>query len=345
MTATTLAELLKARTNDHSWLTAAFHGRTGLGWHQPTPATAAEGRALSVVIPAHNTAYALPAVLDALNAQDTAGEVEVIVVDDASTDATFDVARRHPAVTTAVRLASRSGSAGARNAGALLAQAENLLFLDSDMVLPRHVLADFAARARPETVLTGFRHNLPHQNTPCGPVIPDRPPQLSADHRVTWTPPTNTVLPYSGLTLTEKLDGRPLDATDDFQNLGHGRFYYDWDLPRMAVTALLGVPRDRFVDVGGFDPEFGRLGWGMEDTHLGAALIAARCLVVPLRQAVGYHLDPQDADAQWLTKLTAWPATLAHYRHVLAQAAPTGRGRTFTTATETLLHDAEVITR
>ncbi|MDH6144140.1 GT2 family glycosyltransferase [Kitasatospora sp. GP30] len=340
----TLAGALKTRSNDHSHLTGAFHGRIGLGWHQPTPAVAAQGRPLSVVLPALNTAYALPAVLDALAAQRTAGPVEVIVVDDASTDATFEIARRHPAVTTAVRLAARSGSAAARNAGARLAQAENLLFVDADMVLPTHVLADFAARACPETVLTGFRHNLPYQSGPGGLVLPDSPPQLAADHRVTWTPPVNTRLLYSGITLTEPLDGRPLDATDDFQNLGHGRFYYDWDLPRMAVTALLGVPRERLVDVGGFDAAFGQIGWGMEDTHLGAALIAARCLVIPLRQAVGYHLDPPDAAAQWQTKAAAWPATLAHYRALLAQPAPTGRGRDFATATDKLVTDAEVIT-
>ncbi|MER5642064.1 glycosyltransferase family 2 protein [Kitasatospora sp. NPDC002227] len=339
----TLADSLKLRPNYHSHVTSAFYGRTGLGWHQPTPAHVAS-RPLSVVLPARNTAYALPTVLDALAVQHTAGPVEVIVVDDASADTTFEIARRHPAVTTAVRLASRSGSGAARNVGARLAQTENLLFVDADMVLPRHVLADFAARACPDAVLAGFRHNLPHQGGPGGPVMPEVPPQLAADHRVTWTPPTNTALPYSSITLTDPLDGRPLDATDDFQNLGYGRFYYDWDLPRMAVTALLGVPRDRLVDVGGFDEEFGRIGWGMEDTHLGAALIAAGCLVVPLRQAVGYHLDPPDAAAQWQTKLTAWPATLAHYRALLARPAPSGRGHDFATATDKLLTDSEVIT-
>ncbi|MFJ8043816.1 glycosyltransferase family 2 protein [Kitasatospora sp. NPDC096147] len=341
----TLNAVLKTRTNDHSSLTGAFSTSARIGWHQPTPAPVAAGRSLSVVIPARNTGYALPAVLDALAAQQTDGQVEVIVVDDASTDATFDLARRHPAVTTAVRLGARTGSVGARNVGARLAGADNLLFLDADMVLPPHVLADFAARAKPETVLTGFRHNLPHRSSPCGPVLPAEPPQLAADHRVTWTPPVGTPLPYSGLTLTEKLDGRPLDATHDFQSLGYGRSYYDWDLPRMAVTALLGVPRERLVDVGGFDPEFGRLGWGMEDTHLGAALIAARCLVVPLRQAVGYHLDPPNAAAQWQSKLATWPSTLAHYRRLLAQPAPTGRGSDFTTTTDKLLLDAEVTTR
>ncbi|MEV7027543.1 glycosyltransferase, partial [Kitasatospora sp. NPDC093558] len=327
---TSLADTLRTQANAHRYLTADFTERTGLGWHQPTPAGTSAGRHLSVVIPARNTAYALPAVLDALGAQQHAAELEVILVDDASTDATFDIARRHPAVTTVVRLAERRGSAAARNAGARLAQAPTVLFVDADMVLPSHVFADVAARAADDAVLTGFRHNVAYQTAPHGgPLLPDGPPLLAADHRVTWTPPAGKVLPYSGITLAESLDGRPLDATDDFQNLGYGRFYYDWDLPRMVVTALLAVPREQLMYVGGFDEEFGALGWGMEDTHLGAALIVAGCLVIPLRQAVGFHLDPPDAAAQWQAKLATWPATLARYRHLLSLPATSGQGRAF----------------
>ncbi|MGW2544041.1 glycosyltransferase family 2 protein [Kitasatospora sp. NPDC001574] len=340
----TLADVLKTRPNNHRHLTGAFTTRTGIGWHQPTPAHAAAGRPLSVVLPARNTAYALPAVLDALAAQQSDGPAEVIVVDDASTDTTFEIARRHPVVTTAVRLPTRKGSAAARNVGARLAQAPTLLFVDADMVLPAHVLADVAARATTATVLTGFRHNTALHTSPCGTLLPDGPPSLAADHRVTWTPPVNSRLPYSGITLDEPLEGRPLDATDDFQTLGHGRSYYDWDLPRMAVTALLAVPHEALTDVGGFDEEFGRLGWGMEDTHLGAALIASGCLVVPLRQAVGYHLDAPDAAAQWQSKLATWPATLAHYRHLLRRPAPCGRGHRFAADTDKHLTEAEVVT-
>ncbi|MFF2081301.1 glycosyltransferase family 2 protein [Kitasatospora sp. NPDC058162] len=343
---TSLADTLKTQANAHRYFTMDFTARTGLGWHQPTPASASAGHAVSVVIPARNTAYALPTVLDALGAQQHAAEVEVILVDDASTDATFDIARRHPAVTTEVRLTERRGSAAARNAGARLAQAPTVLFVDADMVLPSHVIADVAARAADDTVLTGFRHNVPYQAAPCGGLrLPDGPPLLAADHRVTWTPPVDKPLPYSGITLAEELDGRPLDATDDFQALGYGRFYYDWDLPRMAVTALLAVPRDQLAYVGGFDEEFGALGWGMEDTHLGAALIAAGCLVIPLRQAVGFHLDPPDAAAQWQSKLATWPATLARYRHLLSLPAPAGQGRAFATAADKHLTDSEVISR
>jgi hypothetical protein len=139
------------------------------------------------------------------------------------------------------------------------------------------------------------------------------------------------------------LDGRPLDDTRDLADLGYGRTYYDWDLPRMVVTALLAVPRASVLDIGGFDPQFGRLGWGMEDTHLGAKLIAAGHLVVPLRQAVGFHLDPPDADAQWRVKLESWPATLRHYRLLLERPAPSRCAGQFTARMNDLLPLCEVL--
>ncbi|MET8981650.1 glycosyltransferase family 2 protein [Streptomyces sp. NPDC004539] len=340
----TLAEALAGRPNDHRALRTEFETRTGLPWHAPTPAALAAGRALSVVVPARNTAHSLRPVLDALASQDTQGSVEIIVVDDASTDATAAIAEAHPAVDTLVRLREPAGAASARNAGTALAHADTVVYLDADMVIPPHVLADLAARFRPDTILVGFRHNVPYTPGIDGSAqLPDRQTDLTADHRVTWRSDGGKQL-YTGVVLDGPTTGSPLDDTDDFQALGHGAIYLDWDLPRTVVTALLAVPRTKVVDVGGFDPAFGRIGWGMEDTHLGAVLIAAGCLVVPLRQCVGFHLDPPDADAQWRTKLAAWRDTLSYYQMLLDAPAPSGRADLFDSRTKQLLTDAEVIT-
>lgn len=341
----TLAQALAARPNEHDKLRTAFEDRTRLPWHAPTPPELASGRALSVVLPARNTAYALPSVLGALAAQHTSGPVQVIVVDDASTDATADIAAAHPAVDVLVRLDAPSGAAAARNAGTYLASADTVVYVDADMVLPEHALADFAARAADGTVLLGFRHNVPHRAGGDGtPLVPAQRARLEADHRVTWRSAGGPQL-YSGTHLEGPTEGSPLADTRDFQDLGHGAFYLDWDLPRTVVTALLGVPRRTVMDVGGFDPAFGQIGWGMEDTHLGAALISAGCRVVPLRQTVGFHLDPPDAAAQWQRKLAGWPDTLAHYRTMLQGPVPTGRQGQFGIRTNRLLSTAEVITR
>jgi GT2 family glycosyltransferase len=340
-----LLEQCARRTNDHASSTRGWEAIAGIGWHEPTRSDLwlANARRVSVVIPAYNVAYCLPAVLNALEDQHHRFAFEVIVVDDASSDNSAAIAAAHPIVTRVVRLPHRVGAATARNLGTALARGQTVVYLDADMVLPPHVITDIAARATDTTVLVGFRHNLPYNLHQGGHGILAQHPNLAADPRVTWRPPVGRRLLYTGITLTEPLDGQPLDATHDFIDLGYGRRYHDWDLARMVVTALLAVPRAAVLDVGGFDPEFGRIGWGMEDTYLGACLIASGLLVIPLRQATGFHLDPPDAEQQWQRKLARWPDTLARYWDLLRQAAPAARAREFTATMTDLLPLCEVL--
>jgi hypothetical protein len=338
----TLRATLCTRTNLYDPFIQEFERRTGHRWDAPTPQGPDEG-SVSVIIPAHDMAYSLPAVLDALAAQQTAARTEVIVVDDGSADGTAAVASGHPLHPAVIRIPRRSGGAAARNAGAALATGRTLLFADADMVLPPHAIADVAARAHPRLVLLGFRHNVSYQPGPAGrPVVPGWPADLEADHRVRWRARAGRML-YTGITLDAPVEARPLDATDGLRRLGFGRRYYDWDLPRMVVTALLAVPRQAVLDAGGFDPRFGQEGWGCDDTYLGAALIGLGLMVVPLRQLVGFHVNPADEAGTWQAKLATWPRTIALYQRLLDGPPPRSEADRFRQDTEAILGDCEVI--
>jgi GT2 family glycosyltransferase len=86
--------------------------------------------ACSVIIPVHNGAGTLGRCLDALAAQTGVPGLETIVVDDASTDGTVEIAQAHGA--RVLNLPVQQGPAAARNAGAAAAHADILLFLDAD---------------------------------------------------------------------------------------------------------------------------------------------------------------------------------------------------------------------
>jgi cellulose synthase/poly-beta-1,6-N-acetylglucosamine synthase-like glycosyltransferase len=339
----TLDEELRRRDNDHTPAVERFEAETGGPWHQPSEPSLPWRRSMSVVIPAHDCAYSILPVLDALAASTAAGRFETIVVDDSSSDSTGELAADHPLRARVVRVHKRKGAGVARNVGTALAGGETVLFLDADMVLTSHVVHELAVRADDELVLIGFRHNVPYRSEgdPTRPVLPSGAPDIEQDHRVRWRAGSGRLL-YSGIEPEAAVEGRPLDDTRDLLDLGRRRWYQDWDLPRMVVTAMVAVPRQAVVDAGGFEPEFSA-GWGVEDTHLGAKLIAAGLKVAPMRQAVGFHIDPPDAAAAWRRKLALWPRNLELYRRLLEEPLPADGAARFRQVVEQSMADAEVL--
>jgi glycosyltransferase involved in cell wall biosynthesis len=122
---------------------------------------------LSVVIPTWNRAHLVCDAIDsALNQRP--GEVEVIVVDDASTDSTAElVTRIYGDWVRLLRLGDRSGAGAARNAGAALARSQFVAFLDSDDVwLPGKLDAElrvFEKFPDAEAVLSDSQNFFEHQ--------------------------------------------------------------------------------------------------------------------------------------------------------------------------------------
>jgi GT2 family glycosyltransferase len=87
---------------------------------------------VSVIVPAYNSSRELRECLSALS-RSVPPPLEIIVVDDASTDDTSSVATEHGAIV--LRLARNAGPAAARNAGGRAAQGDIVLFVDSDVVV------------------------------------------------------------------------------------------------------------------------------------------------------------------------------------------------------------------
>lgn len=108
--------------------------------HNPVPAPSSAGHpTLSIVIPAHDEAEQLPATLAHLfTALRTAAiQAEIIVVDDASTDTTAAMATAAGAQVVSV---DARHIAAARNAGATIARAPRLCFIDADTHVDAAVL-------------------------------------------------------------------------------------------------------------------------------------------------------------------------------------------------------------
>ena len=96
---------------------------------------------VSVIIPSYNYAAFLPQAVASVLGQRAPGlDVEVIVVDDGSTDNTIEVAESLGADITFIRQAN-AGPSAARNAGLRVASGDFVAFLDADDLFAKGLLA------------------------------------------------------------------------------------------------------------------------------------------------------------------------------------------------------------
>ncbi|HEX6616153.1 MAG TPA: glycosyltransferase [Gemmatimonadales bacterium] len=152
-------------------------------------------RTASVIIPARDAAGSIAPLITAVRRQQPTGwSVEIVVVDDGSSDGTADAARAAGA--TVVELGARSGGgnpAAARNRGAMAAQGDPLVFLDADCMPADDWLARLLAGHDAGAAVVGGALDLPpglplmarcdyycgwyhvHSRRPAG-AVPNHPP-------------------------------------------------------------------------------------------------------------------------------------------------------------------------
>ena len=100
---------------------------------------------ISFIVPAYNEEHELPGALESIRAAaETAGQpFEIVVVDDASTDATAEIAKAAGAIVAPVRYRH---IAAVRNAGARQARGDIFFFVDADTrISPAHITGGLAA--------------------------------------------------------------------------------------------------------------------------------------------------------------------------------------------------------
>ena len=221
---------------------------------------------VSVVIPYFETAETLGPVLAALEGQDWPQDLlEVVVVDDGSRPPLAPPGSALDLRT--VRLEDRGfGLAGARNAGARAARHGILVFLDADIVAAPGLVAAHARwhHAVSDALTLGFCRSVAAAGVRACDIRRTGPAALFRDRPS--DPPWNAPHMAGTGEMTARRD----------------------DLFRAVTGNNLAISRAFFEEVGGFDETFAR--YGGEDTEFGYRVQARGGLLVPVRDAAGWHL-------------------------------------------------------
>lgn len=105
---------------------------------------------ISVIVPTLNEEKYIENSLKAIRNQKYAGKYELIIADGISKDNTIKIAKKY---TQNIVLVKKKGIAAGRNAGALRAKGEILVFLDGDTMPSSNLLSDIAKAFRNKEVV------------------------------------------------------------------------------------------------------------------------------------------------------------------------------------------------
>ncbi|MEU3752578.1 glycosyltransferase [Streptomyces olivoreticuli] len=246
---------------------------------------------LSVVVPSRGPAARLRATLACLTGSGPGTPpFEVVVVDD-NDDGGDDgrklslVAREmNDLLPLRVVRGPLRGRAAARNAGAVVALAPRLVFLDDDVLVGPGFLAAHAGAADPETFTHGRLRELPTAARFLVTVHGACPAEARRA-RARLEPSSSTVperRPPHRRLVANALE-RAVEAMDG------------GSLPDVApwlgfIGANTALDRTVWERTGGFDEEFG-LAWGCEDLEFGFRLHAAGLRRTLAPEALGVHLS------------------------------------------------------
>lgn len=234
---------------------------------------------LSVILCSLNGATRLDRCLRALAAQTIRSSLELIVVDDGSTDSTSDVARNHDVVV--IRHTTNRGASAARNTGVSAASGQFVAFLDDDCE-PDPQWA--------QQLITGYEQDVV---------------AVGGTLLVGGTVTGGIMLGF--LTRHNPLDPQELELAKS-DKLRYRFYLYlqrQWKRPKeggrrdiyACASANMSVRRRAFLEIGGFDE---RIHFGSEDEdlcrRLRRAFPAERLVFVP-EARVFHYFKPSLRDA------------------------------------------------
>ncbi|MGI5401452.1 glycosyltransferase [Streptomyces sp. CA-135486] len=245
---------------------------------------------ISVVVPSYNTGPQVRLLLLCL-AQcelDVGDSLEVVVVDDGSTDDTGDLLVEleltYPLTYVFLPRTPASGRAAARNAGIAKAFGDVVVMVDADQIVEPNFIAAHARfhRLRTDLVVVGPRGDLGEG------VIDDE--RLAREFSLEGMP---EIVGWDGR------DRVMTEFSENFNNLATCWHY--------AFSCNLSVRREHLLAVGGFDEGF--LGWGLEDSELGYRLY---------RRGLAFAFNPKALAYQTKREVTPemfvqWRSNLDHF--------------------------------
>lgn len=299
-----LQNLLTIKGNNYTKFIKFFKEKTKVnlikGNNKKIPLT----KSCSIIIPFYDKSHvSLEKNLISLQRQvlPSYNKVEIIIINDSSPIDLRKIIKRNKSIYSVIYLSLKRnyGRATARNLGLLYARNEIIIFLDADIVIPINFLASHLLRHQflKNCIIVGFRYNCNFKNSILqinnlrqGTI---KTPSYKDDFRYKKFIPWQWKNIYKNAPLDNfNKTCYLLKESEYFKRFGKDKIYGVWEMPFMFLANNASVARKYVLEVGGFDMRF--KGWGLEDVHLAAKLIAYGLYLIPNLNATVYHIKRKE---------------------------------------------------
>ena len=177
---------------------------------------------ISIILPVYNTQAYLPRCIDSILAQ-TMKEIELLIIDDGSTDGSGAIADRYAAADSRVTVIHRKngGVAEARNTGINAASGTYVMFVDSDdRVGPLFCELPWQAAVRYGADLVYYMHNCVDSKGKVKKIITPFPDGIISEEDALYVNNHFAVTPWSFLYRKELLQAHPFPPGKLCEDLG-----------------------------------------------------------------------------------------------------------------------------
>lgn len=280
---------------------------------------------VSIIIPCFNTGDTFIKTLLSLEKQnlpkDVINSFDIILIDDGSNtpiQKTLEENKKYLSIKPKViRLNSNMGLSSARNVGLSVAKNENVVFLDSDVVLPSNYILEHVLRNQliPNAIFVSFKENVSTDDEKISYESISKgilPPNVTNDSRIKKAVSDDLPSLYD---ISGEMVVEILSQTNSFKDFGRGRNIGIYDLPSMVVGHNMTCKKENITKINGFSNQF--TGWGMEDTYFGARMIANGNFVIPILSTGVYHIDHAPRSGSQTKKYHELKRNLKRYNELL----------------------------
>lgn len=252
---------------------------------------------MSIIIPVYNqdVSYSLLSIQGQKLTKKEKEKIQVIVIDDGSTNNVInDINKIRGKLDFELQIVSfekNMGLSNARNVGYAISKYDQILFMDSDIILSKNYIYDINIRMQmiPNAVFICMRKNIESDSNilQIDNLLNGVDTCTDFDDSRVVTKGKEYHVGCDKSYIDEELS--ILDDTDYFKELSFGSQIGIYNIATVVTGHNMALNKSMIKSMPPFSPKF--KGWGMEDAYFSSKLISEGCYVIPVLSSCVYHIN------------------------------------------------------